>query len=147
MESNRRGTTLALLGVLLLPLTVLASLFVDMGRVYVYRAEMQRAADAAALAGGSGLIDGDEAGELVIPRIYQYVERNRIGGQQAHVDSIVIDHDADRLHVVLGYETDALILVGAGLRLHARAGAQVSEDLVAAAGEGAPAGAKRLRLQ
>jgi hypothetical protein len=118
-----------------------------MGRVYVYRAEMQLAADAAALAGGSGLIDGDEAGELVIPRIHQYVERNRIGGQQAHVDSIVIDHDAGRLRVVLGYETDALILAGAGLRLHAEAGALVTEDLVAAAGEGAPAGAKRVRLQ
>jgi hypothetical protein len=147
MESNRRGTTLAMLGVLLLPLTVLASVFVDMGRVYVYRAEMQLAADAAALAGGSGLIDGDEDGELVIARIHQYVNRNRIGGQHAHVDSIVIDHDAGRLHLVLGYETDALILAGGGIRLQARAGAQVTEDVAAVAGEGTSAGAKRLSLQ
>ena len=147
MESNRPGTTLAVLGVLLRPMTILASLFVDMGRVYVYRAEMQLAADAAALAGGSGLIDGDENGELVIARIHQYVNRNRISGQHAHVDSIVIDHDAGRLHVVLGYETNALILAGAGIRLQARAGAQVTEDVAAVTGEGTPAGAKKLRLQ
>ena len=135
------------MGILLLPLMVLASLFADLGRVYVFRAEMQLAADAAALAGGSGLIDGDEGGELVIARVNQYVDRNRVGGQHAQVDSIVIDHDAGSLHVVLGYETDALMLVGAGIRLRARAGALVTEDVAAVAGEGTPAGGKRLLLQ
>jgi uncharacterized membrane protein len=145
MRLDRRGTTLAFLGVLLLPLIVCASLFLDVGRLYVLRSEMQRAADAAALAGGSGFIDGDENGELVIARVYQYVDHNSIEGGHAHVDSILIDHGAERLRVVLGYETGPLLLAGTGVRLHARAGAEVTED-AAAAGEGAPAGVKKLRL-
>jgi Putative Flp pilus-assembly TadE/G-like len=145
MRTNRRGTMLAFLGVLLLPLIVFASVSLDLCRVYLLRAEMQRAADAGALAGASGLIDGDEGGELVIPRIYQFVNHNPVGGRHADVDSIVIDHDAGRMHVVLGYDTDALMLAGPGIRLHARAGAQVNEEAVIGE-DGAPSVVKRLGL-
>ena len=143
---NRRGATLAILGLLLLPLVVLASLFLDLGRVYAFRAEAQIAADAAALAGGSALIDTEEGDGLVIARVHQYVNQNEIGGQHAQVDSIMIDRSAGTVHVVLGYETGALMLAGPGIRVHARSGARVAEEAVVSE-EGTTAMVKKLHLQ
>src|SRR5215213_7665378 len=110
MDMNRRGATLVIFGLLLLPFLVLTSLYLDLGRVYAFRSEVQVAADAAALAGGSGLIDGDEGGGIATARVHQYVNQNKIAGQKAEVDSIVIDHDSSTLRVVLAYETGALML-------------------------------------
>jgi hypothetical protein len=137
------------IGLLLLPLMLLGTLFMDLGRIYVLRTEAQLAADAAALAGGSAFIDGPGEGgaELVVARVHQYVNDNRIGGQKAAVDSIAINVPAASVRVVLGYETGPLLLGQGGLRLLARAGAKVFEASEATeAPTSGPEPEKRLRL-
>src|SRR5215217_7797238 len=128
MGRDRRGVTLVIVGLLLIPLTLLASLFLDMAKVYALRSEAQLSADAAALAGGSGLLEAAEGSGLATTRIHQYVNQNEVGGTYAQVDSLVIDTDADTLHLVLGYQTGPLILAPSGIRLQAHAGAGVSEE-------------------
>ena len=146
MDIDRRGATLVVVALLLIPLVVLASLFLDLGRVYAFRSELQLAADAAALAGGSGLIDHDESGGLVTARVHQYVNANTIGGNHANVDSLLIDQASGRVQVVLGYETGPLLLFESGQRLTVRAGAKVSAAGTVAAGEG-EAPIKKLQLK
>ena len=147
MNMDRRGATLVVVGLLLIPLTLLASLFLDMGQIQAYRSEAQLSADAAALAGGSGFIDGhDEGGGLVSARVHQYVNKNDIGGAYAQVDSLVIDVNAGRLRVVLGYQTGPLMLAPSGIRIQAKAGAQVSEETLVSADGGATQ-VKKLQLR
>jgi hypothetical protein len=146
MTMNRRGATLVVFGLLLLPLVFLASLFLDLGRVYAFRSEVQLAADAAALAGASALVDGDEDGGIVTARVHQFVNENRIGDGHAQVDSLVIDHDAGTLYLVLGYESGPLMLAGSGIRLHVRAGARVTEETVVAE-DGIATTVKKLHLK
>src|SRR5215208_3894911 len=130
MKTGRRGATLVVIGLLLIPLTLLASLFLDMAKVYAFRSEAQLAADAAALAGGSGLTEGPEGGGIATARVHQYLNQNEIGQGHAELDSLLIDSDAGRLELVLGYQTGPLMIAPSGIRLHARAGAQVSEETV-----------------
>src|SRR5215212_5561148 len=54
---RRRGNTIVIAGVTLALLMALVSLAVDFGRVQVVKHELSRAADAAALAGASGVLD------------------------------------------------------------------------------------------
>lgn len=145
MSMNRRGATLVAFGLLLLPMVFLSALVLDMGKVYVLRAEAQLAADAAALAGGSGFIDG-EGGGLVVARVHHYVNDNFIGGTKAAVDSIVINVAQAKVRLVLSYETGPLLLAESGFRLQARAGAQVTEEENPASEVEAAAPAKKLRL-
>jgi len=146
MGTDRHGATLVVIGLLLIPFTLLASLFLDLGKVYAFRSEAQLAADAAALAGGSGLIEGDEGGGIATARVHQYVNQNEIGGGHAEVDSLVIDVDAGRLELVLGYQTGPLMIAPSGIRLQARAGAQVSEETLVSE-EGVASQVKKLHLR
>jgi len=147
MNMGRRGATLVVIGLLLIPLTLLASLFLDLGKVYAFRSEAQLAADAAALAGGSGLMEGgDEGGGIATARVHQYVNENEIGGSYAQVDSLLVDVAADRVELVLGYQTGPLMMAPSGIRLQARAGAQVSEETVVSE-EGAASQVKKVYLR
>jgi len=146
MGTDRRGATLVVIGLLLIPLTLLASLFLDLGKVYAFRSEAQLAADAAALAGGSGLIEGDEGGGIATARVHQYVNENEIGQGHAEVDSLLVDVAAGRLDLVLGYQTGPLMMAPSGLRLQARAGAQVSEETLVSE-EGGASQVKKLHLR
>src|ERR671910_716655 len=128
MRMNRRGATMVAIGLLLLPLMLLATLFMDLGRIDVLRTEAQLAADAAALAGASAFIDGPgEGAGLVVARVHHYVNDNPIGGQKATVDSIRINVPTTSVRVAIGYETGPLLMGQGGLRLLARAGAEVFE--------------------
>ena len=55
---QRRAAAAPLVAVMLVVLVGFAALGVDVGHIYVARGEMQRAADASALAGASALLDG-----------------------------------------------------------------------------------------
>src|SRR5713101_475839 len=54
---NQRGQTLILVAVSLISLVGIAALAIDMTTLYVARAEIQHAADAAALAGAKAFVD------------------------------------------------------------------------------------------
>ncbi len=147
MGTDRHGATLVVIGLLLIPFTLLASLFLDLGKVYAFRSEAQLAADAAALAGGSGLMEGgDGGGGLATARVHQYVNENEIGQGHAEVDSLLVDVAAGRLDLVLGYETGPLMMAPSGIRLQARAGAQVSEETLVSE-EGGASQVKKLHLR
>jgi len=132
MTANRRGATIVALGLLLLPMLLLATLFLDLGKIYALRNEAQTAADAAALAGVSGFIDGEGEEGSVVSRVHHYINDNPIAGEKAAVDSIIIDVGLSSVHVVLGYHTGPLMMSESGLRLQARAGAELVEPSEAA---------------
>jgi uncharacterized membrane protein len=137
MAANRRGATIVALGLLLLPMLLLTTLFLDLGKIYVLRNEAQIAADAAALAGGSGFIEGEGEEGPVVSRVHQYVNDNPVAGEKAAVDSIIIDVGSSSVHVVLGYHTGPLIVSESGLRLQARAGAELIDTAESATTESA----------
>ena len=140
MYMDRRGTTLVVIGLLLIPLTLLASLFLEMGKVYAYRTEAQLSADAAALAGGSGLLEAGDGGGIATARVHRYVNQNKVGDSHGYVDTLVVDVGAKTLHLVVGYETGPLMWAPSGIRLRVQAGAEVSGGtLVSDEGVAAPA--------
>lgn len=59
---NRRGATMILVGVALVALVGVMALAIDMGRMYLFRAQVHVASDAAALAGAERLLRQDYAG-------------------------------------------------------------------------------------
>ena len=67
-QSTRNGTVVVLIAVMLVVLLGCVALAVDVGYLYVARAELQRAADAGALAGVQGLGRGLESpfGEYLV---------------------------------------------------------------------------------
>ncbi len=56
-RSGERGQTIILVAVSLVSLLAMAALAIDVVTLYVARSEMQRAADAAALAGAKAFVD------------------------------------------------------------------------------------------
>ncbi len=72
--SNERGGVLALMAVAMLALLGMAALAVDLAMAFSVRAEAQRVADSAALAGGSAFLDltKDIAEPLARERAFQY---------------------------------------------------------------------------
>jgi Putative Flp pilus-assembly TadE/G-like len=56
-RSSQKGQTLVLVSLCLVVLIAMAALAIDLTTLYVARSEVQRAADAAALAGGKALVD------------------------------------------------------------------------------------------
>jgi len=115
---------LVLAVLLILPLGVLAAYFMDAARLYVIRGRMQSAADAAALAGASALIDGDEYGDSVQARAAHYVTVNAIGDAPATLESLAVDLNSGTLQVVLSYPTGSLLLLPGGVTLRVRSAAR-----------------------
>jgi hypothetical protein len=110
--------------ILLVPLGFLVALFMDMGRLYVVRGQMQVAADAAALAGASGFIDGNEEGDSVQVRAAHYVAANPIGAAPAALESLTVNTNSGTLSLVLSHQTGSLLLAPDGITLRIRASAK-----------------------
>lgn len=83
---NRRGATIPIVAVCLVMLIGCAAIAIDVGMLLDSRAEAQRAADAAALAGASALLDHRFDSESVqeaaaIARAHEYASLNTVRGQ------------------------------------------------------------------
>ena len=76
-KSRRRGAVAVLVATMLVVMVGFMALTVDVGYMYVARAEMQRTADASALAGTSGLME-----RLAEQRAHEYGTLNRVVNQQ-----------------------------------------------------------------
>jgi Flp pilus assembly protein TadG len=84
---SERGATLILVAVAMTALLGFLALAIDLGMLYTARADAQRAADAAALAGASAFLD-NSASAAVTParqRAFEYAERNTF--QNGPIDS------------------------------------------------------------
>src|SRR5450631_3333702 len=102
---KQRGQTLVLVAISLVVLVSMAALAIDLTTLYVARTEMQRAADAAALAGAEAFVDSGattDAGEsdltlqtLATNMANQFVTgvvaRNAVGGITPQLVSSTID--------------------------------------------------------
>jgi hypothetical protein len=126
--ASERGMALFILVVLLIPLGLLMALFADMGRLYVMRGRMQVAADAAALAGASGFIDGNVDGDSVEARVVHYVAANLIDTVPAVLESLTMNTDSGTLSLVLSHQASSLLLAPDGITM--RIGAKAKATLV-----------------
>jgi hypothetical protein len=121
---DRAGMALQLTVLLLVPAGLMFALAMDAGRLFVVRGEMQVAADAAALAGASSFIDGDEGGDAAQVRAQHFVTANPIGSVAAVLESLTVNPDSGTLKLVLRYQTGSLLLAPGGLTIRSRAGAR-----------------------
>ncbi|MFL5535615.1 MAG: pilus assembly protein TadG-related protein [Gemmatimonadales bacterium] len=121
---KRSGQTLAIMTALLIPALAVWALTMDLGLVYVRRAEMQRAADAAVLAGAQEFISGGS----VETYVRSYLEKNPVGDTVATVERLVINTDAALVDLTIGYQTPSLLLApnGVGLTVHSGATAELT---------------------
>ena len=81
IRSNREGQTLALVAVMMIALLAVMMIAIDLGMAYTARAEAQRVADAAALAGASAFRDHTnpfDAKEEAEERAKDYAVRNTV---------------------------------------------------------------------
>jgi hypothetical protein len=125
---DERGMALFILVALLIPLGLLMALFTDMARLYVMRGRMQVAADAAALAGASGFIDGNADGDSVEARVVHYVAANLIDTVPAVLESLTMNTDSGTLSLVLSHHASSLLLAPEGITM--RIGAKAKATLV-----------------
>jgi Flp pilus assembly protein TadG len=116
---NQRGSALIMVALSLLVVTALAGIAIDGAIMMTTKTQLQRAADAAALAGASGLIDGDE--DLAMDRAIAMASYNT-AMQDAGSASVVITEDdisfpePDVIRVV----THRTAATGDGLRMFFR---------------------------
>jgi Flp pilus assembly protein TadG len=122
---KRSGQTLVITTALLIPALAVWALTMDLGLVYVRRAEMQRAADAAVLAGAQEFITGGP----VETYVRSYLEKNPVGDTVATVEQLVINTDSARVDLTIGYQTQSLLLApnGVGLTVHSGAAAELTD--------------------
>jgi Putative Flp pilus-assembly TadE/G-like len=125
--NNERGMALYVMAVLMVPVGLVLALFMDAGRLYVVRGQMQVAADAAALAAASGLIQGQDADSIQARAAY-YAAANLVETASPHLDSLTMNTDAGTLRVVLSHQTGALFLAPGGITV--RMAAEAKADLV-----------------
>ena len=125
---KRRGTTLSIMAALLVPALGVCALTMDLGLVYALKAEMQRAADAAVLAGAQEFITGGS----VETYVRSYLEKNPVGNTVATVEQLVIDTDSARVNLTIGYHTRALLLApnGMGITVQSAADGGAGSDLL-----------------
>ena len=123
---ERSGHSLVIMTVLLLPALGVLALTMDLGLVYVRKAEMQRAADAAVLAGAQEFITGGP----VETYVRSYLEKNLVGDAVATVEQLVINTDSARVELTIGYQTQPLLLAphGVGLTVHSGATAELTDS-------------------
>jgi Flp pilus assembly protein TadG len=124
---NERGMALGIMAVLMIPVGFLLALFMDAGRLYVIRGEMQLTADAAALAAASGFIDGVTSESIQALAAY-YVAANPIGAVPASIESLTLNTEAGALSLVLSHQTGPLFWAPAGITV--RIGAKAKAGLV-----------------
>lgn len=124
---NERGMALGIMAVLMIPVGLLVALFMDAGRLYVIRGQMQVTADAAALAAASGFIDGISSESIQANAAY-YVAANPIGAVPASIESLILNTDAGTVSLVISHQTGPLFWAPAGITV--RIGAKAKADLV-----------------
>ena len=101
---QRKGAVIVMVAILLAVLLGCAALAVDIGHLYVARAELQRTADAAALAGAQAL--GRSSSDSATGDYYQssedvYIEAEKYAGLNAAVgQSVTLDRNSD---ITIGY--------------------------------------------
>lgn len=105
---SERGATLVLVALSLVVLLGMGALAVDLAAAYSWRAEAQKIADSAALAGGSAFLDfaKDDAPDPARARAYEYALRHTIKGEgvdSAEVQVAVIT-DSMKVRVRVGRE-------------------------------------------
>ncbi|MFQ5412159.1 MAG: pilus assembly protein TadG-related protein, partial [Phycisphaerae bacterium] len=90
---RRRGAAIVSTAIVGFPLLLVASaLAIDFGKIFGSQGDMQRAADAAALAAAGALSENiADANQLATARLaaQQYVESNTIFGEQLTIDPLV----------------------------------------------------------
>ncbi len=84
---RRRGVVVPFVAVIMLVLLGMAALTVDLGHLHNTHAEMQRAVDAAALAGASGLLEGEEVMRI---RAYELAESNLVDGSPVQNEEVEV---------------------------------------------------------
>jgi hypothetical protein len=121
---DRAGSAPQLMVLLMIPMGLIGALAMDAGRLYMVRGEMQVAADAAALAGASSFLDGEDAGDSVQVRVEHFVAANPVVNVAAVLESLSFNADSGRLKLLLSYHTGPLILAPDGMIMRSRAGAK-----------------------
>ena len=101
IASNERGGVLALMAVALVVLLGMAALAVDLAMAFSARAEAQRVADAAALAGGSAFLDLSPtlAEPVAHDRAYEYSIQQAIRGEAVDSSEVTIQVIPDSMKV------------------------------------------------
>ena len=98
IRTDREGQTLALVAVMLVALLAMMALAIDLGMAYTARAEAQRVADAAALAGASVFLEQNPDSAAAAARAREWaaknVVRNRLVDPVGDVDVHVIMDDS-----------------------------------------------------
>lgn len=79
LPTHRRGATIVLIALLNVILAGMVAFAVDVGRMYLARAQLQTAVDAGALAAGLQLRDDPDDVEAAIAAGEQFVQYNRVG--------------------------------------------------------------------
>jgi hypothetical protein len=77
-KPNRQGTILVLAAVMMVVMVALLALSVDLGYITTVNNELQRATDAAALAGAGSLVEGTDEAQL---QAFKFLARNPVGGR------------------------------------------------------------------
>ena len=92
-HASGRGATLVLTAVLLIGLMAVPALVIDLGSLFTARAEAQRAADAAALAGASAWLDHapGEAAPIAMLRAQEYATANHVRNALLTEDEVSVE--------------------------------------------------------
>ena len=88
---NQRGSAIIMVALALLVVTALAGIAIDGAIMVTTKTQLQRAADAAALAGASGLLDGTE--ELATERAIAMASFNAAMQDAGAVSVIITEED------------------------------------------------------
>lgn len=83
LASRRRGNVIVLSAMLMVALMAMIAFSVDTGYIYTMQTQLDRAVDAAALAGAQDLIDGTSAAQA---KATEYLVRNPVGSSMTFVD-------------------------------------------------------------
>jgi len=108
--SDRRGASLVLTVVMLLGVLAVLALAIDLGMLFTARAEAQRAADSAALAGASAFQESEPAVALADARLraYEYAEKNHIRGALITEPEVTVEVKPDERLVRVWVRRDSL---------------------------------------
>ncbi len=119
---NQAGATLVLVALMAVGLTAVAGLAADAGAMYYKRTQLQAAADAAALAGARGLLDGknvalSEAQRLAAANGYKLAPKDVSFAANSRVKVKLAEHQPLLLGGLLG-TTNPEIAASSGGELH-----------------------------
>lgn len=117
---SRRGATLVVVAVSATALFGIATGVLELGRLHLYVAQAQRAADAAALAGASGFPSEDS----VRARAAQFAAANTIAGAAATITRLTLDPATQAVRVRVASPTARLAFWPAGVVVERLAGAR-----------------------